>query len=82
MRFWIIGNGFDLHHGLKTRYLDYKTFLCQSNRCLLKCGGITVHDLSNEVCRFCDKSRCIVRALMQYPRKIAPKIRLRNRSGT
>ena len=24
MRLWIIGNGFDLFHGLHTRYLDYK----------------------------------------------------------
>ena len=26
---YIIGNGFDLHHGLKTRYLDFRNFLKQ-----------------------------------------------------
>lgn len=27
MRLFIIGNGFDLHHGLKTSYRDYALFL-------------------------------------------------------
>ncbi|MFT0212826.1 AbiH family protein, partial [Pseudomonas sp. F1_0610] len=27
MRLYIIGNGFDLHHGLKTRYTDFGIFL-------------------------------------------------------
>lgn len=35
MRLWIIGNGFDLHHGLKTRYEDYKVFLCHLHACEL-----------------------------------------------
>ncbi len=35
MRLWIIGNGFDLHHGLKTRYEDYKAFLCHRHACEL-----------------------------------------------
>lgn len=30
MILYIIGNGFDLHHGLKTSYNDYKTFLNRS----------------------------------------------------
>ena len=33
MRLWIIGNGFDLYHGLKTSYYDYKEFLCKKNTC-------------------------------------------------
>ena len=38
---YIIGNGFDLHHGLKTRYLDFRGFLKQDktdnqHRALLK----------------------------------------------
>lgn len=27
MNLYICGNGFDLYHGLKTKYSDYKTFL-------------------------------------------------------
>ncbi len=29
MRLFIIGNGFDLHHGLDTRYVDYRDYLKQ-----------------------------------------------------
>lgn len=34
----IFGNGFDLHHGLKTNYLDYRDFLIKSgNEKIVKC---------------------------------------------
>lgn len=34
----IIGNGFDLHHGLKTNYLDYRDFLIKSgDEKIVKC---------------------------------------------
>lgn len=36
MKLYIIGNGFDLHHGLKTGYLDYKSYLEKNNPALLK----------------------------------------------
>lgn len=36
MKLYIIGNGFDLHHGLKTGYLDYKKYLEKNNPALLK----------------------------------------------
>ena len=39
MRLWIIGNGFDLFHGLHTRYLDYKAYLCQKNPCICECAN-------------------------------------------
>lgn len=28
-KLYIIGNGFDIHHGLKTQYRDYKEYLKQ-----------------------------------------------------
>lgn len=31
-KLYIIGNGFDIHHGLKTRYSDYKAYLQQKDR--------------------------------------------------
>ena len=31
MKLYIIGNGFDIHHGLKTKYSDYKEFLLKNN---------------------------------------------------
>ena len=28
---YFMGNGFDLHHGLKTQYIDLKNFIVQTN---------------------------------------------------
>lgn len=57
MRLWIIGNGFDLYHGLKTKYSDYKAYLCQQhNPCRAKRGEIKRDLLPREVCRFCCES--------------------------
>lgn len=36
MKLFICGNGFDLHHGLRTSYLDYCRFLQQKDPSLLK----------------------------------------------
>lgn len=73
MRIWIIGNGFDLFHGLHTRYLDYKAYICQHdpyrrNHCMIK-----PEDMPREVCENCckrknDKSDCPVRKFNNLPR--------------
>lgn len=75
MRLWIIGNGFDLHHGLHTRYLDYKAYLCQQNNtCASKYCQIQPNKLPQEVCRNCCKgkdgnSSCPVRRFNALPRE-------------
>ena len=76
MRLWIIGNGFDLYHGLKTSYADYKAFLCQRNTCKLEHNRIKPEQLPREVCRNCCKdkdtienSNCPVRKFNSLPRK-------------
>lgn len=33
---YIIGNGFDLHHGMKSRFCDFKNYLVEEDSCLLK----------------------------------------------
>lgn len=30
MNFYVVGNGFDLHYGLKTSYSNFKSFLSQN----------------------------------------------------
>lgn len=35
-RLYFIGNGFDLHHGIKSGYLDYREWLEKNNRSLLE----------------------------------------------
>lgn len=30
---YVIGNGFDLHHGLNTNYIDYRNYLEQNGEC-------------------------------------------------
>ena len=35
-RLYIIGNGFDLHHGLKSRYWDFKLYLENKDKDLLE----------------------------------------------
>ncbi len=42
MRLYIIGNGFDLNHGLPTSYWHYRDYLCQNNPRLVRdyeCGA-------------------------------------------
>ena len=58
MRLWIIGNGFDLYHGLKTKYSDYKAYLCQHHTCKKECGRVPIKNLPQEVCRNCCKKNC------------------------
>lgn len=75
MRLWIIGNGFDLYHGLKTRYLDYKAFLCRnSDTCVSKHCQKPMDECPFEVCRKCCISEslgnaCPVRKFKALPRK-------------
>lgn len=74
MRLWIIGNGFDLHHKLMTRYLDYKAYLCQQhNPCKGEGGKIKREFLPREVCRNCcecnfKKTDCSVPKFNDLPR--------------
>lgn len=75
MRLWVIGNGFDLFHGLHTRYLDYKAYLCQKNPCICECANCVkrLEVLPREVCCNCckvkhDKSKCPVRKFNDLPR--------------
>ena len=78
MRLWIIGNGFDLYHGLKSSYPDYKAYLCQHNTCRSKNCEIPVDKLPREVCEFCCKTvaecggcqnkECPVRKFNDLPR--------------
>ena len=73
VRLWIIGNGFDLFHGLHTRYLDYKAYICQHDphrrgHCVKK-----PEDLPREVCENCckiknDNCNCPVRKFYDLPR--------------
>ena len=74
MRLWIIGNGFDLYHGLKTKYLDYKAYLCEdcnkykNGRCPIAAG---------EACKWCCRCEvaknheCLVRKFNALPRRKA-----------
>ena len=74
MRLWIIGNGFDLYHGLRTKYLDYKAYLCEdcnkhkNNRCPIATG---------EACKWCCRCevtknpKCLVRKFNALPRRKA-----------
>jgi len=34
-KIYLIGNGFDLHHDLKTKYSDFKAFLLRKNSILV-----------------------------------------------
>ena len=72
MRLWIIGNGFDLYHGLKTRYMDYKAFLCRQNTCRRKNAEINPEYLPLEACRNCGietrQKSCPVRRFEDLPR--------------
>lgn len=74
MRLWIIGNGFDLYHGLKTSYADYKAYLCQQNTCKSEHGRVRLEELPREVCRNCCKCEtencsCPVKKFNALPRK-------------
>lgn len=71
MKLWIIGNGFDLYHGLKTRYADYKAFLCHRYACCqTKKWQEAQHELGWMVCRGCGKrsTRCPVCKFNKLPR--------------
>ena len=73
MRLWIIGNGFDLYHGLKTSYLDYKAYVCQHRTCKSKNREIPPKFLPREVCRNCctdqfKKRDCPVQKFNTLPR--------------
>ena len=73
MRLWIIGNGFDLYHGLKTSYLDYKAYVCQHRTCKSKNREIPPESLPREVCRNCCTDRfkkrdCPVQKFNTLPR--------------
>lgn len=53
-KLYIIGNGFDIHHGLKTQYRDYKKYLKQKDSQLvedfdefLDCYNIRKEDIQN-----------------------------------
>ena len=74
MRLWIIGNGFDLYHGLKTRYADYKKSLCQKYSCLNEYCREKRKNVPREVCRNCCKNMncktdCPVLKFNALPRK-------------
>lgn len=86
MRLWVIGNGFDLHHGLKTMYSDYRAFLCQKYACNSKmCMGFDTN-LPREVCKLCCSNNgscadlrnenCLVRKFNDLPRKKEDTIEL------
>lgn len=75
MRLWIVGNGFDLFHGLHTRYQDYKAYLCQKSSCTCQCKKCMkkADSLPREVCCDCCKrenvkSKCPVRKFYDLPR--------------
>lgn len=74
MRLWIIGNGFDLYHGLKTKYADYKAYLCQQYACELKkqLQEDSVRGACRTACRNCCKNYrsfdCPVRKFNDLPR--------------
>lgn len=74
MKLWIIGNGFDLHHGLKTSYDDYKAFLCHRHRCKNegKCCKLQSSEVLEAVCGNCCKCEtniyCPVRKFNELPR--------------
>ena len=76
MKLWIIGNGFDLYHGLKTSYADYKAFLCWSHACDFekewRLGHSWKQDLRWIVSRDCDKcsihAKCPVWKFNELPR--------------
>lgn len=36
MKLYIIGNGFDLNHGMKTAYWDYREFLAQNHSTIIR----------------------------------------------
>lgn len=74
MKLWIIGNGFDLQHGLKTRYADYKIFLCQQYACEGRKDTIRARQLPWEVCPNCCKNNfkkrhCPVLKFTDLPRR-------------
>ena len=74
MKLWIIGNGFDLHHGLKTSYSDYKAFLCHRHRCENegKCRKLQSSEVPEAVCGNCCKCEtnidCPVKKFNELPR--------------
>lgn len=74
MKLWIIGNGFDLHHGLKTSYSDYKAFLCRRHRCKNegRCCKLQSSEVPEAVCGNCCKCEtnidCPVRKFNELPR--------------
>ena len=44
----VIGNGFALHHHIKTQYIDYREFLIQSgNKDVVNCFGQSLDDDKN-----------------------------------
>ena len=57
MKLWIIGNGFDLYHGLKTSYADYKAYLCYHHACcpMQELQKAKTHELGWTVCKGCGK---------------------------
>ena len=77
MKLWIIGNGFDLYHGLKTRYADYKAFLCRRHACrLVKEWRAAWPQKYDEVCENgCAFGRrdCPVKKFNALPRLQEPK---------
>ena len=77
MKLWIIGNGFDLHHELETRYADYKAFLCRCNACrLVKEWRAARPQKHDEVCENgCDFGHrdCPVKKFNALPRLQEPK---------
>lgn len=72
MRLWIIGNGFDLHHELKTKYLHYKAHLCEdTNRFANDRCQIAPHKVCGRCCQ-CELSKhkkCQVRKFNELPRE-------------
>ena len=36
MKLYIIGNGFDLNHGMKTAYWNYREFLAQNHSTIIR----------------------------------------------
>ena len=74
MRLWIIGNGFDLYHGLKTRYADYREYLCRQHKSKQsreeqECQSQeSAAKLAHSHCKCPTGSHCLVREFNDLPR--------------
>ena len=74
MKLWIIDNGFDLYHGLKTRYEDYRAYLCRQHKSKqsrreqeLQSQELSAK-LAHSHCKCPTGSHCLVREFNDLPR--------------